>query len=61
MKEVLIPMTRYRRNLQSIIRRNEQIVHMITRCGKVDLVHMPKDMYDGKCAVLEAESKRRHG
>jgi hypothetical protein len=60
-KEILIPMSRYRRNITSIIRRNENVVHKITRNGEPVLVHMPKDMYDGKCAELEAESKRRYG
>ena len=59
--EVKISMTRYKRNLMSIIRRDEKIVHMITRCGKVELVHMPVNMYNDKLEELEIESKRRYG
>ena len=61
MIEVTIPMSRYRRNLVSIIRRNEQIVHKISVNGKWELVHMPKDLYDSHTKELEAESKRRYG
>lgn len=54
-KEIEIPLTRYRRNITSIIRRNEQVIHRITRNGKWCLVHMPKDMYDQRCAEMEAD------
>jgi len=51
--EINIPMTRYKRELASIIRRNEPVVYIITRCGKADLVHMPVTMYEERLAELQ--------
>ena len=60
MKEILIPLSRYRRNLNSIMRRNADTVIKITRCKKVELVHMPLEMYTNKLNELAAASKKRY-
>ncbi len=60
MKEIRIPKARYLREIMSITRRNEQVVHIITRCGEDDLVHMPKTMYDKQVEMRDELIKKEN-